>query len=610
MFKDTLKFITCGSVDDGKSTLIGRMLYEANLISDDSLEEIKNDSKKYFNDSDQIDFSLLVDGLSAEREQGITIDIAYRYFNTKKRKFIVADTPGHLEYTRNMFTGASNADLAIILIDATKGVLEQSKRHSFICSSIGIKHIILAVNKMDLIDYNKIRYDEITHDFKDFVQDFKFDTVKVIPISALKSDNIITNSNKTKWFKSEPLLTFLENVEITDNEKYFPLRLPIQIVNKFNDKRYYAGTVVSGQISVGNKITVLPSKETAKVTDIFCGSTHFKTAIKEQSISLTLDKEIDLRRGDLITSFNQESTISNQFKVLLIWLDKNIGFQSRNYLLKLGSTSANAQITKIDYKININNLENLSASRFEVNNFYIVNMLTDKPIPFDKFDDCKSRGSFILIDKINNQTIAAGMIKFSLYRNSNVTKQNLSITRTDRNFLNGHKSKVLWLTGISGAGKSTIADALEKELFSRGLRSFILDGDNLRLGINKDLGFTDADRVENIRRVGEIAKIMYDAGIITIVALVSPFKAERDSVKNLFDKDDFFEIFVDTSIKTAEKRDVKGLYKKARKGEIPNFTGINSNYENPINPDVHINTEFENIQTIVSKIIKKLDIQL
>ncbi len=602
--KNILKFITCGSVDDGKSTLIGRILFESQLILDDQLEVLRNDSMKIGTQGDNLDLALLVDGLSSEREQGITIDVAYKYFNTKKRKFIVLDTPGHEQYTRNMVTGASNADLAVILIDASKGVLTQTKRHSYVCSMMGIKNIIVAINKIDQVDYKEKIFNSISNEFKSISVKLDFSKINIVPVSALKGDNVSIKSKKTKWYKGKTLLDILEKSEIKRHKEQSNFRLPIQGVLRPNSKfRGFQGTVSSGTISKGEKILIQPGSNTAKVKEIFYSGKKINKALADNAITITLNKEIDVSRGNIFTKDKEPCEISNQFQSKLIWLDENDGHTGRSYIFKINNQTAGAQISKIKSKIDISNLTDTSGNMLKLNDISTVNINLDKDIVFEEYSKNRSLGGFILVDRFTNKTVAAGLIQFSLRRAQNIFEQNLSINKNLRHKLNNHKSKILWLTGLSGSGKSTIANELEKKLYERGIRTYVLDGDNIRHGLNKDLGFTDADRVENIRRIGEVAKLMVDAGLVVITAFISPFAAERAMIKEMFSKEEFKEVFIDVPIKIAEKRDPKGLYKKARKGLIKNFTGIDSEYEKPINPDYRFQTDKLSVKKIVNSLL-------
>ncbi|OUU54348.1 MAG: adenylyl-sulfate kinase [Candidatus Puniceispirillum sp. TMED52] len=607
---DTLRFITCGSVDDGKSTLIGRMLYEAQMIFEDQVASLQHDSKKMGTQGGEIDFALLVDGLTSEREQGITIDVAYRYFATDRRKFIVADTPGHEQYTRNMITGASTADLAVILIDTREGVLPQTRRHSMICSALGIKKVVIAINKMDLVDYSQETFSRILDDYTNMASQLQFNEITAIPMSALKGDNIIKRSSHMHWYQGPTLLGLLETVDPRLTRLNQPLRFPVQWVNRPNlDFRGFSGTIESGTVEVGQSIRVMPSGSTAKIKDIILFEDQLQRAEAGQAITLTLDTEIDASRGDVIVASDDPCEVADQFELNLVWMDQAPGYIGRSFWLKLGTNQVNARITDIKHKVNINTFEHLSATQLELNDLSVVTIKTDRPVAFERYRDCAQMGALILIDRMSNQTVAAGMIEFALRRSSNLHRQLLEIDKTSRRTLNGHTSRVLWFTGLSGSGKSTIANALEKELHAQGIRTYILDGDNVRHGLNSDLGFTDADRVENIRRIGEVAKLMVDAGVVVLTAFISPFRAERDMARALFEDDEFVEIFVDTPLNVAETRDPKGLYKKARQGEIPNFTGIGSPYEAPETPDIRINTEIESVEQIVKRLLKELDIR-
>ena len=598
-----LRFITCGSVDDGKSTLIGRMLYESQMIFDDQVASLKNDSKKYGTQGENIDFALLVDGLSAEREQGITIDVAYRFFSSSKRKFIVADTPGHEQYTRNMATGASTAELAILLVDARNGILTQTKRHSFIVSLLGIKNIVLAINKMDLVNYDKNIYEKISSEYKLFSKKLNFENIQSIPISALKGDNIHKKSKYMKWYNDKTLFDYLETTKtkIQSSDRFV---LPVQSVNRPNlNFRGYSGTIAEGKIRKGDELISLPSNQKVKVKDIFVGERSLKTANLKQSITLTIDKEIDTSRGDILCSKNSTVDMADQFNVNVIWMSEDKGFTGRTYLAKIHNISTSIKIMNIKKIYDVNTLEFTAGNELKLNDVAEISISFSKTVPFSTFKENKILGSLIIIDPINNQTIGMGMINFSLRRSQNIQLQNLTINKNLREKINGHKGQVLWMTGLSGSGKSTIANELEKILYSQGKKTYILDGDNIRHGLNKDLGFTDKDRVENIRRVAEVAKLMCDAGLIVITAFISPFRLEREMARSLFEKNDFKEIYISTPLKVAEKRDPKGLYKKARQGKIPNFTGIDSIYEKPTNPELEIDTSKVSLSKAVKKIL-------
>ena len=606
---DLLRFITCGSVDDGKSTLIGCLLYEAKCIFDDQVASLKQESITYGTQGGDIDFALLVDGLAAEREQGITIDVAYRFFNTDKRKFIVADTPGHEQYTRNMVTGASNADLSVILIDARKGVIEQTKRHAFICSLLGIKQVVLAINKMDLIDYDESIFHKIHDDFLAFSNQLKFNTITPIPMSALKADNVVSRSANMTWFRGPTLMAMLETAPIPDLASDYGLRFPVQWVNRPHlDFRGFSGTVAAGTVKPGDDVRVLPSGATAKVQQIVLFEQTLESAQCGQAVTLTLDKEIDASRGDMIVSAKSPCEVSDQFEVELVWMASDQGFIGRSYGMQIGSNWVNAQITEIKHKTNVNTMETTPARTLELNDIVVAKISLDKPVAYETYEQCRPLGAFILVDRFSNATVGAGMIDFALRRASNVHTQNLTVDKNQRNKLNGHTGKVLWFTGLSGSGKSTIANIVEQKLHQQGIRTYILDGDNVRHGLNKDLGFTEADRIENIRRITEVAHLMVDAGLVVLTAFISPFRAERDAARASFEGGEFVEIYVDTALEIAEQRDVKGLYKKARKGEIPNFTGINSPYEEPENPDFTLSTSKASPEQLAEQLLAQLDI--
>ena len=571
---DLLRFITCGSVDDGKSTLIGRMLYEAQMIFEDQVTSLRNDSKKMGTQGGEIDFALLVDGLAAEREQGITIDVAYRFFNTDHRKFIVADTPGHEQYTRNMVTGASTADVAVILLDATQGVLTQTRRHSFIASLLGIKHVVLAVNKMDLANFDKKTYDDIVEEYRAFSRDLSFETITEIPMSALEGDNVIQRSSRTTWYTGPTLLGFLETVEVGRSQLDHPFRFPVQWVNRpSHEFRGYTGTIVAGQVEKGQAVRVLPSGEMANVDEIILYKTKLDKAVADQAVTITLDREVDISRGDVIVAADEPCQASDQFEVSLVWMDQEEGFIGRNYWMIIGTTKVNATIRDIKFKYNINTFEHISCQSLALNEISEVTLSVDKDVPYEAYQSCKAMGAFVLIDRYSHATVGAGMINFALRRAENVHRQALEIDKKARAKLNGHPGRALWFTGLSGSGKSTVANALEQALHEKGLHTYILDGDNVRHGLNRDLGFTDADRIENVRRVAEVTKLMVDAGIVVITSFISPFRSERQMARELFDAGEFIEVYVNVTLDQAEERDPKGLYKKARRGELPNFHG-------------------------------------
>ena len=606
---ELLRFITCGSVDDGKSTLIGCLLYEAKCIFDDQVASLKQESIAYGTQGGEIDFALLVDGLAAEREQGITIDVAYRFFNTDKRKFIVADTPGHEQYTRNMVTGASNADLAVILIDARKGVIEQTKRHAFICSLLGIKQVVLAINKMDLIHYDEITFHQIHAEFDAFASQLQFTTITPIPLSALKADNVVNRSANITWFQGPTLMAMLETAPIADLAHDYSLRFPVQWVNRPHlDFRGFAGTLAAGTVRPGDQVRILPSGATAKVKEIILFDQTLDQAQCGQAVTLTLDKEVDASRGDMIVSAQDPCEVSDQFEVDLVWMADTQGYIGRSYGMQIGSNWVNAQITEIKHKINVNTLEKSPARSLELNDIVVAKLSLDKAVAYETYQQCQALGGFILVDRFSNATVAAGMINFALRRAANVHMQNLSVNKPQRNQLNGHKGKVLWFTGLSGSGKSNIADIVEQKLHQKGIRTYILDGDNVRHGLNKDLGFTGADRIENIRRITEVAHLMVDAGLVVLTAFISPFRAERDLARSRFEADEFFEVYVDTPLEIAEERDAKGLYKKARKGEIPNFTGISSPYEVPKEPEFTLSTANTTADELAQQLLAQLNI--
>jgi bifunctional enzyme CysN/CysC len=607
--KTMLRFITCGSVDDGKSTLIGRLLYDSKMIFEDQLAALETDSKKVGTQGQDIDFALLVDGLAAEREQGITIDVAYRFFNTEKRKFIVADCPGHEQYTRNMITGASTADLAVILIDARKGVLVQTRRHSYLCKLIGIRNIVLAVNKMDLIDYDQARYEAIVADYTAFAKSIGIDEFTALPISGFKGDNITALSTNTPWYQGATLVEHLETVEVLSSlDVAKPFRLPVQWVNRPNlDFRGFSGQIATGSVKPGDEIRVLPSGKTSTVSRIVTMDGDLEEAVSGQSVTLCFDDEIDCSRGDVIAISDAPPEASDQFEATIVWLNDEAMLPGRGYWLKLGTQTVSVTVQPPKYVVNVNTMEHLAAKTLDLNAIGVAEIATDKPLVFEPYADNRSLGGFILIDKISNATVAAGMLHFSLRRAQNVHWQALDITREAHARAKNQTPKVLWFTGLSGSGKSTIANMVEKRLHALGRHSFLLDGDNVRHGLNRDLGFTEADRIENIRRVGEVAKLMADAGLIVLTAFISPFRAERDMVRAMLPDGEFIEIFVDTPLEEAERRDVKGLYKKARSGNLKNFTGIDSPYEPPIQPDIRIDTTSMSPEDAAELIVSHLD---
>jgi bifunctional enzyme CysN/CysC len=590
--KSLLRFITCGSVDDGKSTLIGRLLYDAKMIFEDQLAALAADSKRVGTQGENIDFALLVDGLAAEREQGITIDVAYRYFATERRKFIVADTPGHEQYTRNMVTGASTADLAVILVDARKGVLTQTRRHSFLAHLLGINNIVLTVNKMDLVAYSQATFESIVADYRAFAQRIGIADLTAIPISSLVGDNIIATSKNTAWYAGAALLPHLESVEIdTTVAQRRPFRMPVQWVNRPNlDFRGFAGLISQGRLQPGDPVRVLPSGRTASVSRIVTLGADLEEAVAGQSVTVTLANEVDCSRGDVLVAADDAPEVADQFEATLVWMSDEPMLPGRPYWLKLATQFVTATVHSPKYQINVNTMEHLAAKTLSSNAIGVANLVTDRPVVFESYQKSRELGGFILIDKISNATVAAGMLNFALRRASNVHWQPLDVDRDAHARLKHQHPRLLWFTGLSGAGKSAIANLVQKKLYAHGKHSFLLDGDNIRHGLNRDLGFTDADRVENIRRIGEVAKLMTDAGLIVLTAFISPFQAERRMVREMSVPGEFIEIYVETPLKIAEQRDVKGLYKKARAGELKNFTGIDSPYEPPENPEIRVNT--------------------
>lgn len=585
--KSLLRFLTCGSVDDGKSTLIGRLLYDSQLILDDQLASLKNESRNRTTGDEGIDFSLLVDGLAAEREQGITIDVAYRFFSTDKRKFIVADTPGHEQYTRNMATGASNADLALVLIDARKGVLIQTRRHSFILSLIGVKHVVLVVNKIDLVDYDQAVFDKIVADYRAFADPLGFKTLEAIPVSALRGDNMLHQSAHTPWYNGSALVPYLERIDVSEDRTGQRFRFPVQWVNRPNlDFRGFSGTVASGAIAVGDEVLIASSRKPAVITRIVTMGGDLNHAVAGQAATLVLDRDVDLSRGDVLSRPGETPEFSNQFQARLVWMSEEPAFAGRSYLLKIGSQVVPATITDVKFRTNVNTLEQTAATKIELNEVATVTVATDKPIAFDSYASNALTGGFIVIDRLSNGTLGAGTIEFGLRRAQNLTYQAFDVNREVRAATKGHQAQIIWFTGLSGSGKSSIANLLEKRLTAEGKHAYILDGDNVRHGLNKDLGFTEAARVENIRRVAEVARLMADAGLIVLVSFISPFENERRLAREIAGDIKFVEIYVDTPLSVCEERDPKGLYKRARAGEIKNFTGIDSPFEPPANAEL------------------------
>jgi len=606
--KRLVRFITCGSVDDGKSTLIGRLLYESKMLFEDQLAALERDSKTLGTQGDGLDFALLVDGLAAEREQGITIDVAYRFFSTDQRSFIVADTPGHEQYTRNMITGASTADAAVLMVDARKGILTQTRRHSYLMSLIGIRHLILAVNKLDMLDYSKDIFDDIVEEYKTFAGRIGIETFQPIPVSALKGDNITAHSAMTPWYDGPTLMQYLETVEVDhEHAQRGPLRLPIQWVNRPDlDFRGFSGRIVGGSVSPGAHVRVLPSGRESQVDRIVTHDGNLDLAVAGQSVTLTLKDEIDISRGDVLVTSNAPASVADQFEATIVWMSEDPMLPGRPYRLKIGAKTVGASLATPKHKVNVNTLEHLAARTLDLNEIGVCNLHLDQPVAFDPYAENREMGAFILIDRLSNATVGAGMLHFALRRAHNIHWQALEINKHARAQLKGQRPAVIWFTGLSGAGKSTIANLVEKKLHLNGKHTYILDGDNIRHGLNKDLGFTDADRVENIRRVAEVARLMLDAGILTLVAFISPFRSERALARNLVGNDEFVEVFVDTPLHVAETRDPKGLYKKARKGELKNFTGIDSVYEPPQSPDIRVDTNTQSAEEAADTIIEFL----
>jgi bifunctional enzyme CysN/CysC len=591
--KSLLRFITCGSVDDGKSTLIGRLLYDSKMLFEDTIAAMEADSRKWGTQGDNIDFALLVDGLAAEREQGITIDVAYRFFSTERRKFIVADTPGHEQYTRNMVTGASTADAAVVMVDARKGVLTQTRRHSYLVSLLGIRHVAVAVNKMDLVDYSEKTFERIVEDYSAFARRIGLENVTFIPVSAFKGHNIATPSAKMPWYHGATLMGYLDTVEVDEERvQRGPFRLPVQWVNRPDlDFRGFSGTIAGGKVKTGDRIRVQPSGRESTVERIVTFDGDLPEAVAGQSVTLTLADPVDISRGDLISQADAPAGISDQFETSLVWMHDEPLLPGRFFLLKIGTQTVTASVMHIKYQVNVNTMEHVAASTLGLNAIGVCTLNLDRPIGFDPYAENRDTGGYILIDRLTNATVGAGLIHFALRRSQNIHVQHMDVNKEARSLLNRQKACVVWFTGLSGAGKSTIANLLETKLHAMGHRTYLLDGDNVRHGLNKDLGFTDTDRVENIRRVAEVAKLMVDAGLIVITAFISPFEAERQMARSLVEAAEFLEIHIDVPLAVAEQRDAKGLYKKARRGELKNFTGIGSRYEPPESPELRLATD-------------------
>jgi bifunctional enzyme CysN/CysC len=590
--KSLLRFITCGSVDDGKSTLIGRLLFESKMLFEDQLAAVESDSKKFGTQGESIDFALLVDGLAAEREQGITIDVAYRFFSTDRRKFIVADTPGHEQYTRNMVTGASTADVAILMVDARKGILTQTRRHSFLVSLIGIRHIVVAINKMDLVEYSEGVFNNIVEEYQAFAAEVGIEKITFIPMSAFKGDNVTECSERMPWYRGTTLMGYLETVEVDDERaQRLPFRMAVQWVNRPNlDFRGFSGLLAGGKIHPGDKVRVLPSGKESTVARIVTMDGDLDEAVAGQSVTLTLEDEIDVSRGDLFVKSDQPASVAKQFETTVVWMHEEALLPGRTYLMKVGTQMVSATVTDIKYQVNVNTLEHTAAKSLDLNGIGICSLSLDRDIAFDPYKENQDTGNFILIDRLTNSTVGAGMINFALRRSHNITIQHVDVNKEGRGSAKHQKPCIIWLTGLSGAGKSTIANLVEQKLFAMGRHTYLLDGDNVRHGLNKDLGFTDGDRVENIRRIAEVAKLMLDAGLIVISAFISPFRSERRMARELVEEGEFVEVFVNTPLDVAEDRDVKGLYKKARRGELKNFTGVDSPYEAPEDPECDLRT--------------------
>ena len=608
--KGLLRFITCGSVDDGKSTLIGRLLHDTKGLFVDQLAALEKDSRRHGTQGDEIDYALLLDGLSAEREQGITIDVAYRFFSTDKRKFIVADCPGHEQYTRNMATGASTADVAIVLVDARKGLLSQTRRHSYIVSLLGIRHVLLAVNKLDLVGYDQSVFDDIEAGYRELAAKLGIPHVQAVPLSALKGDNLLQRSQATPWYSGPTVLDYLESVEIdrgAGNDKSDGLRMPVQWVNRPNQNfRGFAGTIAAGTVRPGDDIVALPSGRRSKVARIVTAGGDLDVATTGQAVTLTLADELDISRGDVIADAHKPPQVADQFAAHLLWMGEHALLPGRSYWLKLGTRTVSASVTEIKHKIDVNTQEHLAAKHLELNEVAYCNLSLDQPIAFEAYADNRELGGFILIDRQSNATVAAGTLDFALRRAGNIHWQHVDVDKSARARIKAQQPRCVWFTGLSGSGKSTIANLVEKRLLALGHHTYLLDGDNVRHGLNKDLGFTDEDRVENLRRVAEVAKLMTDAGLIVLVSFISPFRAERRAARALFAEDEFIEVFVDTPLAVAEQRDIKGLYAKARRGELPHFTGIDSPYEAPEAPELRLDTTNEPAQVLAERVVVRL----
>jgi bifunctional enzyme CysN/CysC len=605
--KSLLRFITCGSVDDGKSTLIGRLLHDTRLLLDDQVAALESDSRRHGTQNGKIDFALLVDGLAAEREQGITIDVAYRFFDTDRRKFIVADCPGHEQYTRNMATGASTADLAVVLVDARKGLLTQTRRHSYIVSLLGIRHVLLAVNKMDLVEYGQGVFEDIVAGYRELAATLGVNQVTAIPLSALKGDNIVERSDAMPWYRGDSLLQHLENVEV-EAQREGALRMPVQwVCRPDQDFRGFAGTLVSGQVAPGDVVAVLPSGQRSRVARVLTADGDLPRASRGQAVVLTLEDDVDASRGDVIAAAADPPEASDQFAAHLLWMDTQPLLPGRPYWLKIGTRTVGAQVTEIKHKVDVNTQDQLAAKHLDLNEVAYCNLYLDQPVAFEAYADNRALGGFILIDRQTNATVAAGTLEFALRRAGNIHWQHVDVDKDARARIKHQRPRCVWFTGLSGSGKSTIANLVEKQLLAQGRHTYILDGDNVRHGLNKDLGFTDEDRVENIRRVAEVARLMVDAGLIVLVSFISPFRAERRMARDMFAAGEFLEVYVDTPLEVAERRDVKGLYAKARAGALKNFTGLDSPYEPPLEPQLRLDTVAEPAEVLAERVRRALD---
>jgi len=606
--KTLLRFLTCGSVDDGKSTLIGRLLYDSKMLFEDQVASVEADSRKWGTQGGEIDFALLVDGLAAEREQGITIDVAYRFFSTERRKFIVADTPGHEQYTRNMVTGASTADVALILIDARRGVLTQTRRHSYLVHLIGIRQVVLAINKMDLVDFSQEVFDRIDAEYRAFAAQIGLTDITSIPLSALQGENMTERSARTPWYAGPTLMEFLETCEVDETRlQAQPMRMPVQWVNRPNlDFRGFCGLLASGKLQPGDRVRVQPSGRESRVVRIVAHGGDLTQAVAGQSVQITLEDEIDISRGDVISHAAAPAEVADQFESTIVWMADEPLLPGRPYWLKIGTRTVSATVSEPKYKVNVNTLEHLATKRLELNEIGVCNIALDRTVAFDAYTANRETGGFILIDRLSNHTVGAGMLHFALRRSQNVHWQHVDVDKTARAEQMGQKPTVLWFTGLSGAGKSTVANLVAKRLFALGRHAYLLDGDNIRHGLNRDLGFTTADRVENIRRVAEVARLMVDAGLIVITAFISPFRAEREMARGLLEPGEFIEVHVDVPLELAEQRDAKGLYAKARRGELPNFTGIDSPYEAPVEPEIHLDTAALSSEQAAERVLEEL----